>query len=79
MPRSETPCVVGFATKLEERRNSVKPGTSRSRSSILTPGISASRVLLSTLTADGVSADIVAVTVMDSRIGSIFGVSVVAG
>ncbi len=32
-PRSVTPCVVGFATRDEERRNSVKPGVERSASS----------------------------------------------
>ena len=32
-PRSVTPCVVGFATREEERRNSVKPGVDRSASS----------------------------------------------
>src|ERR1039457_1135286 len=75
MPRSETPFVVGLATRLEGRRNSVKPGTSRRRSSMLTPGVCARVVLVSTLTAAGVSAEIVAVTVMDSLRGSILGLS----
>ena len=32
-PRSVTPCVVGFATRDDERRNNVKPGVDRSASS----------------------------------------------
>src|SRR5262245_37454197 len=32
-PRSVTPCVVGFATRDEDRRNSVNPGVERSASS----------------------------------------------
>src|SRR4029079_3807631 len=32
-PRSVTPCVVGFATRDDERRNNVKPGVRRSASS----------------------------------------------
>src|SRR6266704_1227026 len=37
-PRSDTPCVVGFATRLLERRKSEKPGTCRSRSSKVRAG-----------------------------------------
>ena len=33
-PRSVTPWVVGFATRDDERRNSVNPGVDRSASSI---------------------------------------------
>ena len=33
-PRSVTPCVVGFATRDDERRNRLKPGVLRSASSI---------------------------------------------
>ena len=33
MPRRDTPCVVGLATRLLLRRNKLKPGTSRNRSS----------------------------------------------
>src|SRR5207245_2279813 len=33
MPRSESPCVVGCVTRLEDRRNRLKPGTCRRRSS----------------------------------------------
>src|SRR5215218_5751582 len=32
-PRSVTPCVVGFATRDDERRNNVNPGVDRSASS----------------------------------------------
>ena len=34
-PRSDTPCDVGFAMRLPERRKSVKPGTCRSASSVV--------------------------------------------
>src|SRR6185503_12587687 len=34
-PRNETPCDVGFAVRLPDRRNKVKPGTCRSTSSIV--------------------------------------------
>src|SRR6267378_327470 len=73
MPRSETPCVVGFATTLEERRNRVKPGTLRRRSSILTPGSSAIRWRSITEMAAGTSVEMVSVTVMDVLTGSSFG------
>lgn len=38
MPRKEMPCVVGWATRLEERRKRLKPGIMRRRSSVFTPG-----------------------------------------
>src|SRR6266851_632540 len=73
MPRSETPCVVGFATRLDERRNKVKPGTLRRRSSIFTPGISSRSWRSITETTAGTSVEMVPVTVIDVLTGSIFG------
>lgn len=37
--RKETPWVVGFATRLDDRRNKLNPGTCRNLSSRLLPGI----------------------------------------
>lgn len=63
-PRSEMPCVVGFATNDDDRRNSEKPGTERSRSSRLTPGFAANCSLSTTVIAAGASAVILSETVI---------------
>src|ERR1035441_7071210 len=55
MPRSEIPCVVGLAARLDERRNRLNPGTSRSRSSRFVPGLCCRAVLSSVVTLAGVS------------------------
>src|ERR1035437_99317 len=69
-PRSETPCVVGLATRLDERRNRLKPGTERRRSSRLTPGVCCRSEASRVETLAGVSAEIVATTVIDVLTGS---------
>src|ERR1017187_2876724 len=69
-PRSETPCVVGLATRLDERRNRLKPGTERRRSSRLTPGVCCRSETSRVETLAGVSAEIVATTVIDVLTGS---------
>src|SRR5579884_2846399 len=71
-PRRDTPCVVGFATMLDVRRNSVKPGTSRRRSSRFTPGVSSMRVRFTVEISAGASVESVPVTVMLCFNGSIF-------
>ena len=51
-PRSDTPCEVGFALRLPERRKSVKPGTCRNASSVVDAAvvcIVAWRVITTTL------------------------------
>jgi len=53
--RSETPCVVGFATTLDERRKRLKPGICRSRSSSSAPGMSCSCPASNVVMAAGVS------------------------
>src|ERR1039458_8350048 len=57
MPRSEIPCVVGLAARLDERRNRLNPGTSRSRSSRFVPGLCCRAVLSSVVTLAGGSAE----------------------
>ena len=70
-PRSETPCEVGFATRLPDRRNRVKPGTWRSASSRVRAAVAARSSGPSTIVSAAVSlARIgvrVAVTVMRSK------------
>src|ERR1700751_5234069 len=61
--RSETPCVVGFATTLELRRNKLNPGTCRSRSSRFMPGIFSIRFWSKTVIEAGLSLEIAALTV----------------
>ncbi len=51
-PRSETPCDVGFAVWLPERRSKLKPGTWRSLSSVVS-GPHCSSCLSVTTTASG--------------------------
>jgi hypothetical protein len=50
-PRSDTPCDVGFALRLPDRRKSVKPGTWRSASSVVDAAVVciASREITTTL------------------------------
>src|SRR5439155_5350182 len=55
IPRSDTPCVVGCATRLLVRRNRLKVGTWRSTSSATSAGDAAISRLLTTLTLAGVS------------------------
>src|ERR1035437_2636651 len=69
-PRSETPCVVGLATRLDERRNRLKPGTERRRSSRLTPGVCCRSEASRVETLAGVSAEIVSTTVIEVLTGS---------
>src|SRR5215831_16427111 len=79
-PRSEMPCVVGLATRLEERRNMLKPGTYRRRSSRFSPGMRSSCGLGISEIDAGASAAMLAFTVIDCFSGSIFsgsGVEVV--
>ena len=71
MPRSETPWVVGLATRLEERRKSENPGTSRNRSSSSTPGVDSILSLPTTVIDAGASVEIVSVTVMLCLSGAI--------
>jgi hypothetical protein len=54
-PRSETPCVVGFAVRLPARRKSVKPGTCRRRSSSVSAAVVSSSTDVSKTTLAGVS------------------------
>src|SRR5579884_2778637 len=61
--RKETPCVVGFATRLELRRNKLKPGIWRSRSSMFMPGMFSICSRSRTVMEAGVSADSVSFTV----------------
>lgn len=51
IPRSETPCEVGLAVRLPERRKSVNPGTCRSASSVVAAAVvvRAWRVITTTL------------------------------
>ena len=70
MPRREMPWVVGFATSDELRRNRLKPGTSRSRSSRFAPGVWSNSLESSTETLAGVSAEIFSTTVMVVFTGS---------
>src|SRR5215471_11904451 len=71
-PRSDTPCVVGWATRLEVRRKRLKPGTMRSRSSSSLPGVSLIVVLSMAVILAGVSAAMSPVTVMLVLTGSSF-------
>src|SRR3954447_1151897 len=61
--RSETPCVVGFATTLDERRNRLNPGIWRKRSSSSAPGMSCSCWGPRVVIAAGVSLERTALTV----------------
>jgi len=61
--RNETPCVVGFATTLDERRNRLKPGIWRKRSSSSAPGISCSCWAPTIVIAAGVSLERTVLTV----------------
>lgn len=70
IPRSEMPWVVGLAAKLEERRSSVKPGTMRSRSSMLTPGMRFSSGVPSVVMEAGLSEATLSLTVICVRTGS---------
>src|SRR5439155_4751141 len=79
MPRREIPCVVGCATRLDERRNRLKPGTVRRRSSRLSPGVPRICLLSSTDTEAGVSAATLPSTVMLVRTGSIFSAGSLSG
>src|SRR2546425_7594066 len=79
MPRREIPCVVGCATTLDERRNRLKPGTARRRSSRFSPGVWRICLLSSTETEAGVSAVTVQTTVMLVRTGSILAASLSGG
>jgi len=65
MPRRETPCVVGFAESDDDRRKRVNPGTSRRRSSGLTPGMSVSPARGREVTDAGDSASTRPATVTD--------------
>jgi hypothetical protein len=76
--RNETPCVVGFAATLDERRNRLKPGTVRKRSSRLTPGVCRSSSLPKTEIDAGVSVFTFSATVIEVRTGSSFAGSVSA-
>ena len=79
MPRRLIPCVVGCATRLDERRNRLKPGTVRRRSSRLSPGVSRICLLSSTDTAAGVSVAMFSTTVMLVRTGSILSAASLSG
>src|SRR5712692_10550874 len=79
MPRKEIPCVVGCATRLDERRNRLKPGTVRRRSSRFSPGVWRTCSLSSTETEAGVSAVTVPTTVMLVRTGSILAAASLSG
>src|ERR1022692_5287807 len=79
MPRSEMPCVVGLAARLEERRNRLNPGTSRNRSSRLVPGLCSRAVVSRTVTLAGVSAELLSTTVMEVLTVSGFGGSIACG
>src|ERR1019366_4885502 len=79
MPRSEMPCVVGLATMLEERRERLKPGRSRGRSSRLARGLCCKPMASSVVTLAGVSAAIFSTTVMEVFSGSGFGGVAVCG
>src|SRR5690349_4028735 len=63
VPRRETPCVVGLATTLDERRKRLKPGICRSRSSSSAPGMSCSWSASSAVMAAGVSLERTLLTV----------------
>src|ERR1035438_3540666 len=73
MPRSEIPCVVGLAARLDERRNRLNPGTSRNRSSRFVPGLCCRAVLSSVVTLAGVSAEMFSTTVIEVLTASGFG------
>src|SRR5712691_3663840 len=79
MPRREMPCVVGCATIPDDRRNRLKPGTVRRRSSRLSPGVWRICLLSSTETDAGVSAAIFSITVMLVRTGAILSVALLSG
>src|ERR1019366_8489470 len=79
IPRSEMPCVVGLAARLEERRNRLNSGTSRNLSSRLVPGLCWRAVLSRTVTLAGVSAEIFSTTVMEVLTVSGFGGSLGCG
>src|SRR5687767_13534360 len=53
-PRSVTPCVVGFATRDDDRRNKLKPGVLRSTSSSEPAADVSSSADVSTVVASGV-------------------------
>ena len=72
MPRSDSPCVVGCATRLEFRRKRLKPGTIRSRSSRLTPGMRWSLGESSKVMGAGVSVETFSITVIELTTGSSF-------
>ena len=55
MPRSDTPCVVGLATRLLLRRNRLKPGIWRSRSSTVRAAERSISSLVNTVTLAGTS------------------------
>ena len=55
MPRSETPCVVGLAVRLPDRRNSWNPGTWRNASSAAGAAVTARSSWSRTTTLAGVS------------------------
>jgi hypothetical protein len=61
--RSETPCVVGLATTLDDRRNRLKPGIWRRRSSNSAPGMSCSCCAPRVVMAAGVSLERTVLTV----------------
>ena len=55
MPRSDTPCAVGCATRLLVRRNRLNVGTCRSTSSAISAGDASIASLVTTLTLAGTS------------------------
>src|ERR1043165_2387985 len=71
-PRSDTPCVVGCATRLEVRRNRLKPGTMRNRSSNSAPAVAWITEWASPEIFAGGSAAIWPVAVMEVLSGSTF-------
>src|SRR5688572_30903256 len=83
MPRRDTPCVVGWATTLDVRRNRLNPGTWRSRSSTVWAGVVAMSGRVMTVTLAGVSPAFrsmrVGVTTTGSRRGVSSGAWAVAG
>ncbi len=83
MPRSESPCVVGWPTMLDVRRKRLNPGTWRRRSSTvwLAECVTSSRVI--TVTAAGASPAFcsmrVGVTTTGSRRVGVSGACAAAG
>src|SRR4051795_12389352 len=80
-PRSETPCDVGLALRLPERRKSVNPGTCRNASSVVDAAVVciASRVITTTLAGVSLSRVFVCVAVTtivsDEAGGDVWGSS----